>query len=57
MAESVKRELLLPATIEDVWDAVIGDGWLAEEVHLELHPGGDAYFRLPDATKTDGSRR
>ena len=36
----------------DVWDAVTGDGWLADEVELDLRPGGDAGFRSEDGVKT-----
>jgi uncharacterized protein YndB with AHSA1/START domain len=43
--EQVERELELEASVEEVWDAVTGDGWLADEVALELLPGGDASFR------------
>jgi len=52
MTDRVQRELSLPALIEDVWDAVTGDGWLADEVRLDLRPGGDAYFRLGETVKT-----
>ncbi len=45
---SVERELVVPAPMPEVWEAVTGDGWLAEEVELELRPGGDARFRSPD---------
>jgi uncharacterized protein YndB with AHSA1/START domain len=44
MTDRIERELLLPASPEDVWEAVTGPGWLAEEVHLDLRPGGDASF-------------
>jgi uncharacterized protein YndB with AHSA1/START domain len=52
MSDRVQRELLLPARPEDVWDAVTGDGWLAEEVDLDLRVGGDAHFRSGAGTKT-----
>ena len=52
MADRVQRELSLPASLQDVWDAVTGDGWLADEVRLDLRPGGDAYFREADEVKT-----
>jgi uncharacterized protein YndB with AHSA1/START domain len=45
MTDRVERELQLPASPEVVWEAVTGDGWLAEEVDLELHPGGGARFQ------------
>jgi uncharacterized protein YndB with AHSA1/START domain len=51
MPEQVKRELLLPASVESVWTAVTGPGWLADEVHFELRPGGDASFSSRDGVK------
>lgn len=52
MTERVQRELLLPVSLRDVWDAVTSDGWLADEVRLDLRPGGDAYFRLEQTVKS-----
>ncbi len=51
MSDRIERELLLPASRDEVWHAVVGDGWLADEVDLELWPGGDACFRSHDAVK------
>lgn len=52
MSERIERELWLPATPEEVWDAVTGDGWLADHVSLELHPGGDAEFETGGQVRT-----
>ena len=52
MTDRIERELWLPASPDDVWDAVTGDGWLADEVELELWPGGEASFRTADTVKT-----
>jgi uncharacterized protein YndB with AHSA1/START domain len=52
MSNRIERELVLPASREEVWEAVIRDGWLAEEVDLDLRPGGDASFRSPEKLKT-----
>ncbi len=52
MTDRIERELWLPASPDDVWEAVIGDGWLADEVELELRPGGEASFRTADTVKT-----
>ncbi len=52
MTDRIERELWLPASPDDVWEAVIGDGWLADEVDFELRPGGDASFRTGDTLKT-----
>jgi uncharacterized protein YndB with AHSA1/START domain len=51
MTDRIERELWLPATPQEVWDAVTSDGWLAEHVSLDLRPGGDAEF------ETDGQVR
>jgi uncharacterized protein YndB with AHSA1/START domain len=51
MAECVERELALEAEPEAVWEAVTGDGWLAEEVRLELRPGGEASFRSGESAR------
>jgi hypothetical protein len=50
--EQVERELELAASVPEVWAAVTGDGWLAEEVELELAPGGDASFRSGDTERS-----
>ena len=52
MTDRIERELLIEASADAVWDAVTGDGWLAEEVDFDLRPGGDASFRSADGTKT-----
>jgi uncharacterized protein YndB with AHSA1/START domain len=52
MSDRIHRELLLPAAPEQVWDVVTGADWLADEVHLDLFPGGDAAFRTADGVKT-----
>jgi uncharacterized protein YndB with AHSA1/START domain len=51
MADRIERELVLPAPPEDIWEVVTGPGWLAEEVDLELVPGGDACFRSEDGVR------
>jgi uncharacterized protein YndB with AHSA1/START domain len=52
MTDRVERELMLPVAPEDVWDFVTGEGWLADEVELDLRPGGDAEFRWGELVKT-----
>lgn len=47
----VERELLIPAPVDEVWEIVTGDGWLADEVALELIPGGDARFTSRASTR------
>ncbi len=51
MTERIERELLLDAPAEEVWEAVTGDGWLADVVELDLRPGGDAHFRSEHSEK------
>ena len=45
MNDRIERELVVDASPEEVWDAIVGDGWLADEVELDLRAGGDAIFR------------
>lgn len=56
MTGLMQRETDLPASPADVWRAVTDPawltGWLADEVALELRPGGDALFRLGDEHRT-----
>jgi uncharacterized protein YndB with AHSA1/START domain len=52
MAERIERELLIDASPEDVWEAITSEGWLADEVTLDLVPGGDAEFRTRDEVKS-----
>jgi Activator of Hsp90 ATPase homolog 1-like protein len=52
MSECVKRELLLPASVQDVWDVVTDHGWLADEVELDLRTGGEVRVRLHDEVRT-----
>lgn len=51
MIDTVKRELFVEAPVERVWKAVLADGWLADEVELDLRPGGEARFRTEQSEK------
>jgi uncharacterized protein YndB with AHSA1/START domain len=51
MTDRIERTLSLPAPPETVWEVVTDDGWLADEVLLDLRPGGDAYFRSQESSK------
>lgn len=44
MTDRIERELELDAPVEEVWDAVTSDGFMADEVVLDLRPGGEARF-------------
>jgi uncharacterized protein YndB with AHSA1/START domain len=52
MSERIERRLWLAASPEDVWEVVTGADWLADDVALDLRPGGDASFRSGDELKT-----
>jgi len=44
MTDQIERELVLPAPPEQVWEVITGPGWLADDLRLDLVPGGDADF-------------
>lgn len=53
MSDRIERELLLSAPPDQVWAALIDpSGWLADEVTIELRPGGEARFRTGDVVRT-----
>jgi uncharacterized protein YndB with AHSA1/START domain len=52
MTDRIERELELDAPVQEVWDAITSDGWLADEVSFDLLPGGEAEFRSADETRT-----
>jgi uncharacterized protein YndB with AHSA1/START domain len=56
MTERIERELVLDASPREVWHALTDGEWLAEwladEVTLELVPGGEARFRFGDTERT-----
>jgi uncharacterized protein YndB with AHSA1/START domain len=52
VGDRIERELVVDASPEEVWEAIVGDGWLADEVELDLRVGGDAIFRSGQETKT-----
>ena len=45
----IRREIVLPATRDDVWGALTDadrlEDWFANHVELDLRPGGGASFR------------
>lgn len=52
MVDRIERELVLPAAPAEVWEVVTGSGWLADEVELDLTPGGEARFVTGEAART-----
>jgi hypothetical protein len=51
MIDRVERELEVPARLAEVWETITSDGWLADEVTLDLRPGGEACFRSDESLK------
>lgn len=51
MLRTVQREIVVKASAEEVWRAITAPGWLADEVELELRPGGEASFRAGDRSR------
>jgi uncharacterized protein YndB with AHSA1/START domain len=47
----IEREILVEASPGEVWEAMTSAGWLADEVCLDLRPGGEAIFRSATETK------
>jgi uncharacterized protein YndB with AHSA1/START domain len=56
MSDTIEREIELPATVQTVWQAVTDPDclseWLADEVWLDLRPGGEARFVSGDEVRT-----
>jgi hypothetical protein len=52
MTDCIERELVLPASAAEVWDVITSNGWLAEQVELNLVPGGDARFTNGEDVRT-----
>jgi len=58
MSDEVRREVELPASAEDVWDALTDPerlaGWLADAVEVELEPGGELSMRTLEGERRTG---
>lgn len=56
MTDTIEREIELPAPVQTVWETVTDPDclsqWLADEVLLDLRPGGDARFVSGDEVRT-----
>ena len=56
MSDTIERQIELPATVQTVWQALTDSEWLSEwladEVWLDLRPGGEARFVSGDEVKT-----
>jgi uncharacterized protein YndB with AHSA1/START domain len=55
---SCAKEVVLPVAPDEAWEAVSDEraleAWLADRVELDLRPGGDASFVLPDGEERRG---
>ena len=52
MSERIERRAWLAAPVDEVWDVITSDGWLADEVRFELRPGGEASFKTADQRRS-----
>ena len=56
MTDRIERELELPSSPDEVWQTLTDPAWLAlwlaDEVTLELIPGGEARFRIGDQVRS-----
>lgn len=56
MSNRTERAVTLPASPRRLWQAITDagalEGWLAEEVRLELTPGGGALFRDGESVRS-----
>jgi uncharacterized protein YndB with AHSA1/START domain len=55
VGEVVTREVVLPATVEDVWRSLVDPdelaAWFDAEVDFDARPGGAATFRTDDGVR------
>jgi uncharacterized protein YndB with AHSA1/START domain len=56
MTDQIERELRLPASPGEAWEALTDPEWLgrwlADEVALDLRPGGEAWFRFGESVRS-----
>lgn len=56
MSDRIERRIELPSSIDLVWQALTDPEWLAlwlaDEVHIDPHPGGEAAFVIGSETRT-----
>jgi uncharacterized protein YndB with AHSA1/START domain len=59
LAHTVKREIVLPASLEEVWEAITDPAalreWLAPEVELDPREGGELLCRYADGSVRRGA--
>lgn len=58
LAHTVSRSILLDAPPEQIWEAIVDPDalaeWLADEVELEAHEGGEVVCRYEDGEERRG---
>ena len=52
ITERIDREVLVPTSVDELWQVITADGWLADEVRFDLVPGGEASFVEADTART-----
>ena len=56
MSDRIERQLELRTTLELAWQAVTDPDWLAlwlaDEVHMDPRPGGEAHFQIGAETRS-----
>ncbi len=56
MGGRIERRIELPTTLELAWQALTDPEWLAmwlaDEIHLDPRPGGEACFQIGSETRT-----
>jgi uncharacterized protein YndB with AHSA1/START domain len=56
MSDRIERRIELPTSLELVWQSVTDPDWLAlwlaDEIHLDPRPGGEAHFQIGSETRT-----
>jgi uncharacterized protein YndB with AHSA1/START domain len=56
MSDRIERRIELPIALELAWQAVTEPDWLAlwmaDDVHLDPRPGGEARFQIGDETRS-----
>jgi uncharacterized protein YndB with AHSA1/START domain len=55
MTDRIERQIELPTSLERAWQAVTDPDWLAlwlaDEVRIDPHPGGEAHFQIGNETR------
>jgi uncharacterized protein YndB with AHSA1/START domain len=55
MSDTIERRIELPASLEIAWQAVTDPDWLAlwlaDEIHIDPRPGGEACFQIGSETR------